>query len=195
MSVACVSDRDESQLRGLGLVLRLEILQLEPGRGRVVDPRLAPRALPGRSPGAVSAVGGRSRLARRCVADGPGRVSRRALLRWTITGDATMIRQWRFCMTAAPRRQLMALAVMAASLLGAGAAAAQPAALRIPATAAVASCSGDYYKNVSGHCVHRPSTSPIGATAKCRDGTYSYSQHPQGTCSYHGGVARWIRYP
>jgi hypothetical protein len=30
-----------------------------------------------------------------------------------------------------------------------------------------------------------------GATALCNDGTLSYSQHHQGTCSWHGGVARW----
>lgn len=34
---------------------------------------------------------------------------------------------------------------------------------------------------------------PIGATARCRDGSYSFSQHHQGTCSYHGGVAEWLR--
>ncbi len=33
-----------------------------------------------------------------------------------------------------------------------------------------------------------PATQP---TAVCRDGTYSYSQSRSGTCSYHGGVARW----
>lgn len=33
---------------------------------------------------------------------------------------------------------------------------------------------------------------PSGATAQCRDGSYSYSQHRQGTCSHHGGVARWL---
>lgn len=33
---------------------------------------------------------------------------------------------------------------------------------------------------------------PAGATAQCRDGTYSFSQHRQGTCSHHGGVARWL---
>jgi hypothetical protein len=32
---------------------------------------------------------------------------------------------------------------------------------------------------------------PAGATAKCRDGTYSYSQSRSGTCSHHGGVAIW----
>jgi hypothetical protein len=33
---------------------------------------------------------------------------------------------------------------------------------------------------------------PPGATALCRDGTYSYSQHHSGTCSHHGGVAKWL---
>src|SRR5436309_4659903 len=36
------------------------------------------------------------------------------------------------------------------------------------------------------------SSAPPGATALCRDGTYSYSQHRSGTCSHHGGVARWL---
>src|SRR5439155_1779842 len=35
-------------------------------------------------------------------------------------------------------------------------------------------------------------SAPPGATARCRDGTYSYSQHHSGTCSHHGGVARWL---
>jgi Peptidase A4 family/Protein of unknown function (DUF3761) len=33
---------------------------------------------------------------------------------------------------------------------------------------------------------------PPGATALCRDGTYSFSQHHDGTCSYHGGVESWV---
>src|SRR5438093_10753380 len=35
-------------------------------------------------------------------------------------------------------------------------------------------------------------SAPPGATAQCRDGTYSFSQHHSGTCSHHGGVARWL---
>jgi Protein of unknown function (DUF3761) len=35
-------------------------------------------------------------------------------------------------------------------------------------------------------------TDPTGATAKCKDGTYSKSQHRAGTCSSHGGVAEWL---
>lgn len=54
------------------------------------------------------------------------------------------------------------------------------------------SCGEDYYENVDGNCVHRPSSEPTGASAKCKDGTYSYSQHRRGTCSSHGGVAEWL---
>jgi hypothetical protein len=32
-----------------------------------------------------------------------------------------------------------------------------------------------------------------GATALCRDGTYSYSATHNGTCSYHGGVVQWYK--
>jgi len=58
-------------------------------------------------------------------------------------------------------------------------------------------CAADYYRNVNGVCVHRPvktqgSAVPAGATAQCRDGSYSFSQHRRGTCSRHGGVARWL---
>jgi len=32
---------------------------------------------------------------------------------------------------------------------------------------------------------------PYGATAKCNDGTYSFSETRKGTCSRHGGVTEW----
>jgi hypothetical protein len=35
-------------------------------------------------------------------------------------------------------------------------------------------------------------STPPGATARCRDGTFSYSRHHQGTCSHHGGVGVWL---
>jgi len=38
----------------------------------------------------------------------------------------------------------------------------------------------------------QPRSAPTGATARCNDGTYSYSQHHQGSCSHHGGVATWL---
>ncbi|MFI5587865.1 DUF3761 domain-containing protein [Amycolatopsis sp. NPDC051758] len=55
-----------------------------------------------------------------------------------------------------------------------------------------AECGADYYRNSDGNCVHRPSDNPAGATALCKDGSYSYSQHRSGTCSGHGGVRTWL---
>lgn len=53
----------------------------------------------------------------------------------------------------------------------------------------------NHYTNSDGNLVHSPAFSdsvPSGATARCNDGTYSFSQHRQGTCSHHGGVAQWL---
>jgi hypothetical protein len=53
-----------------------------------------------------------------------------------------------------------------------------------------------YYQARSGHSVHRPmqaDSRPDGATARCRDGTWSFSESRRGTCSHHGGVASWLR--
>lgn len=36
------------------------------------------------------------------------------------------------------------------------------------------------------------SVAPPQPTARCRDGSYSYSQTHSGTCSSHGGVAQWL---
>jgi hypothetical protein len=66
-----------------------------------------------------------------------------------------------------------------------------------PTTAAEAfrSCGAGYYVNSRGRCVRRPvraARAPVGASARCRDGTYSFSQSRRGTCSWHGGVAAWL---
>jgi hypothetical protein len=34
---------------------------------------------------------------------------------------------------------------------------------------------------------------PAGATAKCKDGTYSMSKQHSGACSHHGGVSNWLK--
>jgi hypothetical protein len=55
--------------------------------------------------------------------------------------------------------------------------------------------SGRSYVNVDGVRVPSPvfsETKPAGSTARCRDGSYSFSRHRRGTCSYHGGVAEWF---
>ena len=52
------------------------------------------------------------------------------------------------------------------------------------------------YVNSDGNTVHSPAYSnggvPAGASARCRDGTYSFSRNRSGTCSHHGGVASWL---
>lgn len=51
------------------------------------------------------------------------------------------------------------------------------------------------YRNSKGETVKRPencSAAPQGATAQCRDGSYSFSQSRRGTCSHRGGVAKWL---
>jgi hypothetical protein len=56
-------------------------------------------------------------------------------------------------------------------------------------------CGADSYINSRGNCIHRPVRAdrpPAGASARCRDGTYSFSQSRRGTCSHHGGVAEWL---
>lgn len=52
-----------------------------------------------------------------------------------------------------------------------------------------------HYTNTYGERVQSPtyySSTPSGATAICRDGTYSFSRSRRGTCSHHGGVAQWL---
>jgi len=52
------------------------------------------------------------------------------------------------------------------------------------------------YTNSSGQTVKSPehsNTVPSDATAKCADGTYSFSKHHRGTCSHHGGVSQWLK--
>ena len=34
---------------------------------------------------------------------------------------------------------------------------------------------------------------PANATAKCKDGTYSFAAQHRGACSHHGGVAEWYK--
>jgi hypothetical protein len=65
-----------------------------------------------------------------------------------------------------------------------------------PAPAPEPTCPNGTYTNSAGNEVCSPYASPsgppAGATAQCRDGTYSFSQSRSGTCSSHGGVAQWL---
>jgi uncharacterized protein DUF3761 len=56
---------------------------------------------------------------------------------------------------------------------------------------------GRGYINSQGQWIPSPTHTvdgqpPAGATARCRDGSYSFSQSRRGTCSWHGGVALWL---
>jgi hypothetical protein len=57
---------------------------------------------------------------------------------------------------------------------------------------------GRGYINSRGQWIPSPAWTsdglpPQGATAHCFDGSFSFSQSSQGTCSWHGGVAEWLR--
>lgn len=61
-------------------------------------------------------------------------------------------------------------------------------------TSTVQSPNGTYtntYGNEVPSPYYAPSV-PAGASARCGDGTYSFSQSRRGTCSHHGGVAEWF---
>lgn len=67
----------------------------------------------------------------------------------------------------------------------------------VPATTttAVAQEPIRHYTNSYGNTVQSPTRynkAPAGATALCRDGSYSFSQSRRGTCSHHSGVAKWL---
>lgn len=54
-----------------------------------------------------------------------------------------------------------------------------------------------HYRNKQGEEVHSPAKTksgqaPAGASARCADGTFSFSRSRRGTCSHHGGVASWL---
>jgi uncharacterized protein DUF3761 len=56
---------------------------------------------------------------------------------------------------------------------------------------------GRGYINSRGQWIPSPTWTsdglpPQGATAQCSDGSFSFSQSAQGTCSWHGGVALWL---
>jgi uncharacterized protein YgiM (DUF1202 family) len=67
----------------------------------------------------------------------------------------------------------------------------------VPATTttAVAQEPIRHYTNSYGNTVQSPTRynkAPAVATALCGDGSYSFSQSRRGTCSHHGGVAKWL---
>ncbi|MFJ6837005.1 DUF3761 domain-containing protein [Streptomyces sp. NPDC091209] len=66
------------------------------------------------------------------------------------------------------------------------------AALLTPLAAAGPAAAAGCAHHTVGVCKAN-SPHPRGATAKCKDGTYSYAAHFSGTCSHHRGVRYWYR--
>jgi hypothetical protein len=64
-----------------------------------------------------------------------------------------------------------------------------------PQANAVLQCAKDYYKAVSGDCVHKPvctASRPPGATGQCADGCFTFSEDPndEHTCHGRGGLQK-----
>ena len=81
-----------------------------------------------------------------------------------------------------------AAAAPAATESASPAAASAPDAAAAPKAAPAASKSAPAAKSAAP----AGNTDPTGATAKCKDGTYSKSKHHKGSCSHHGGVAEFM---
>ncbi|MCX4967050.1 DUF3761 domain-containing protein [Streptomyces sp. NBC_00654] len=65
-------------------------------------------------------------------------------------------------------------------------------ALLVPVGAAPDAVAASCAPHTTGVCgANNPH--PAGATALCKDGTYSYSKSFRGTCSRHEGVRYWYR--
>jgi hypothetical protein len=90
--------------------------------------------------------------------------------------------------TAAPAAPAAPAKSAAPAAAAPAAAAAAPAAAAPAAPAAAKSSTA----TKSAPAAKAGNTDPTGATAKCKDGTYSKSAHHSGTCSNHGGVAEWL---
>ncbi len=87
------------------------------------------------------------------------------------------------------------LGALALALAVGGSVEARPRHHHVVHSSAYAGGDEGYYTNVDGNSVHRPAHRahrPSGATARCGDGTWSFSRHHQGTCSHHGGVSSWL---
>jgi uncharacterized protein DUF3761 len=68
--------------------------------------------------------------------------------------------------------------------------------IMVVASGLLSACSGKvqtHYTNRDGHRIAKPGQSSAGATARCRNGSWSYSENRKGTCSQEGGVLEWLR--
>jgi hypothetical protein len=63
---------------------------------------------------------------------------------------------------------------------------------RLATVVALALVFGAGSATIASPSLTQRSSAPAGATARCKDGSYSYAKHHQGACSHHGGVAKWL---
>ncbi len=82
--------------------------------------------------------------------------------------------------------------VQKAASSGSASSSSTPAATPPPAAPSTTAPSTTASKSTSAAPKSAGNTDPTGATAKCKDGTYSKSTHHSGTCSKHGGVDQWL---
>ncbi|MFB7108671.1 DUF3761 domain-containing protein [Streptomyces sp. NPDC056291] len=75
---------------------------------------------------------------------------------------------------------------------GAVTAAVMAGALAMPVAVATDAAAASCARHSTGVCKAN-AVHPRGATAKCKDDTYSYSKTFRGTCSRHKGVKYWYR--
>ncbi|SRR5690348_12907842 len=59
--------------------------------------------------------------------------------------------------------------------------------------AAAATAAAQKAEKKAAKAEERAAHDSVGATAQCKDGTYSHAASTQGACSRHGGVARTIK--
>jgi hypothetical protein len=104
-----------------------------------------------------------------------------------VNGKETSRKQTSSVVTTTPVNQV--------TLIGTYVAPAKASTTTSTSSSSASNCTNGTYVNSAGNTVCRPessSSAPSGATAKCGDGTYSFSQSRSGTCSHHGGVAVWL---
>jgi hypothetical protein len=65
-------------------------------------------------------------------------------------------------------------------------------AMLVPVAAASTAQAASCAHHTVGTCAAN-SPHPRGATARCKDWSYSYSAHFSGTCSHHKGVRYWYK--
>ena len=76
--------------------------------------------------------------------------------------------------------------------LSGGSTAAAPAATTAPEPMAAKPAKATKHATATTGSMMPTGAAPAGATGLCKDGTYTMSKTHSGSCSHHGGVAKWL---